>query len=76
MQTNCQKIWGSETSHDINIETEDFEYYICYVTKDYGDHFRDPLVLATSSKSPDAAWEELDRMLAFGARKAGKEWGT
>jgi hypothetical protein len=70
---NCKKIWGSDSNYDLEQETDDYEYYICYVRRDYGDCIGSPLLLATSSKGADAAWTELDKMLDFGARKAEAE---
>lgn len=63
IQANCKIIWGSQNDYDIDIETDDYLNYACYVKADYGLSFG-PFLTATSlCPSSEAAWARLDRML-------------
>jgi hypothetical protein len=70
---NCKKIWGSDSVYDLEQETDDYKYYLCLVRKEYDNCFGSPLIFTTSHNGPDAAWADIDRMLAFRVRKAEAE---
>lgn len=57
---NCKKIWGADSDLDISIETDDWEYYYCYVKR--ADCPGDVLALSMGT-GEDGAWAELDKTL-------------
>jgi len=69
IEANCQKIWGADKEFDIDIETDDYEYYQCFVRQDHGLSFGPTLVITSVRGGPDRAWNELDRMLRLWARQ-------
>jgi hypothetical protein len=73
IQANCKKIWGAEKDFELDIETDDYEYYSCLVREDRGDSFGPPLTMTSLCYGEDRAWDELDRMLSLWARQADGE---
>jgi hypothetical protein len=69
IEANCKIIWGSNCEYHLNIETDDWVNYICFVKKDFGDSFGPPLTMTSACRSSEAAWAELDRMLELWARQ-------
>jgi len=65
---NCTIIWGAG-EYDIDIETDDYVNYICYVKRDFGNAFGPPLTVTAVCSSSEQAWSELDRMLTVWARQ-------
>jgi hypothetical protein len=69
IEANCKIIWGSDSDYDLEIETDDWEFYSCHVRKDFGDSYGAPLTMTSLCPSSEAAWNELDRMLALLAKQ-------
>lgn len=69
IEANCKVIWGNAFEYDLDIETDDYVNYICFVKKDYGTSFGSPLTMTCVCRSSEAAWAELDRMLRLWARQ-------
>lgn len=69
IESNCKKIWGADKEFDIIIETDDYQYYLCFVRQDYGLSFGPTLVMTNVCNGSDRAWNELDRMLRLWARQ-------
>jgi hypothetical protein len=68
IEDNCKTIWGGSTEYDLEFETDDYEYYVCLVRKDYGTSFGPPLLMTGICPSIEAAAREMDRMLLLMAR--------
>ena len=68
IQANCEIIWG-KGDYDIDVETDDWEYYSGVVKKDFGTELGPPLTLTGLCQSSEQAWGELDRMLGAWARQ-------
>jgi len=62
IQANCRIIWG-EGDYDLDIYADDYEYYSCWVKRDFGLSFGPPLTGTGLCSSPEKAWNEFDRML-------------
>lgn len=69
IEANCKTIWGSDSEYDLELETDDYITYICFVRKDFGDHFGPPLTMTDVCPSDETAWAELDRMLELWAKQ-------
>src|SRR5271156_4866994 len=69
IEANCMIIWGNDCEYDLDIETDDYVNYMCYVKKDFGDSFGPPLMISSLCRSSEAAWAELDRMLELWAKQ-------
>ena len=69
IKSNCKKIWGADKEFEINIETGDYHYYLCFVRQDHGFSFGPTLVMTNVCNGSDRAWNELDRMLRLWARQ-------
>lgn len=67
IQANCKTIWGDHNDYDLDVETDDYVNYACYVKADYGLSFGPPLTATSLCPSEAAAWAELDRMLELWA---------
>lgn len=67
IEANCKKIWGAHKYFDIDIETDDYEYYLCVVKEDHGLSFSPPMTMITLFYGGDRALDELDRMLRLWA---------
>ena len=67
IEANCKIIWGGDSEYDLELETDDYEYYSIVVRKDHGDSFGAPLTMTNLCSSKDRAWAELDRMLGLWA---------
>lgn len=65
IEANCKIIWGDDSEYDLNIETDDEINYACHVKKDFRDSFGPPLTMTSVCRSSEAAWAELDSMLAL-----------
>ena len=61
IQANCRIIWG-EGDYDLDIYADDYEYYSCWVKRDFGLSFGPPLTGTGLCSSPEKAWNEFDRM--------------
>lgn len=68
IEASCKTIWGDAYDYDLDIETDDYITYICFVKKDFGDSLGPPLIMTNVCNSDNAAWAELDRMLELWAR--------
>jgi hypothetical protein len=66
IEANCKIIWGDD-DYDLEIDTDDYLNDTCSVKKDCGLSFGPPLTMIPLLPSSEAAWAELDRMLAFRA---------
>lgn len=55
-------IW-SEGDYDIDIETNDDEWYYCCVKKDLGTELGPPLKTSKAAESSEQAWDELEKEL-------------
>jgi hypothetical protein len=68
---NCKKIWGADKDFDLNIDYEEgFDKdCACSVREDHGLSFGPWLTMTNWCSGPDAAWNELDRMLGLWARQ-------
>lgn len=60
LQAYSKIIWG-DGDYYFDQETDDFEYYICWVRR--GFISGKPLTGTVVCHGPDAAWRELERML-------------
>ncbi len=69
IQRNCRLLWG-DGNYELDIETDDWLTYYCYVRKDFGLHFGPLLTMTGACNSSENAWRELDRMLAAMAQQA------
>jgi hypothetical protein len=67
IQNNCRAIWG-DGNYELDIETDNWMDWYCYVRKDYGLSFGDLLWMAGPCNSPEETWGELDRGLAARAQ--------
>jgi hypothetical protein len=65
---NCKLIWGKDDDYDLDIETDDWVTYTCYVKRIVEGVPGPLLMLAMASPSREAAWAELDRMLELQAK--------
>ena len=72
VEANCKIIWGSDCEYDLDIETDDWETWSCWVKKDYGLSFGPPIWGTSLCRSSEAAWQELDETLQSWASQ-GKE---
>ena len=68
IQANCRIIWGND-DYDLDISTDDWEWYSCSVQKDFGTELGPPLTMTGLCNSSEKAWAELDRMLDVWARQ-------
>ncbi|KAF2117873.1 hypothetical protein BDV96DRAFT_405626 [Lophiotrema nucula] len=68
IEANCKKIWGANKDFDFDVESDDYEFYFCYVREDFGDMFGRLLAATFSYRGLEGAWNELDRMLRHMAR--------
>ncbi len=67
IQRNCGIIWGTG-DYDLDVETDDWVNWNASVKRDY--MYYGPLLTMTSCcHSPEAAWNELDRMLSLWANQ-------
>ena len=58
IQASCKIIWGDHY-YDLDLETDDYEYYSVVVKKDFGDSFGPPLTMTPFCHGQEAAWTEL-----------------
>ena len=71
IQASCAIIWGaSEYGYEVEVETDDYEWYYGQVQKDHGLSFGEPLLFSTGCRSSEEGWQELERMLALLAKQA------
>jgi hypothetical protein len=77
MYENCKVIWGMEFNCDISVKSSgpyDYtEYWTYYVRKDFDIRFGDVLVATPEYCSEKRACDEMERMLAFGARQKQRQ---
>ncbi|KAI0804126.1 hypothetical protein GGR55DRAFT_333716 [Xylaria sp. FL0064] len=73
MQANCRAIWGNG-NYDLDCEG-DYEggTWLCFVKQDYGLEYGPLLIMTLPAATPEQAWEELERMLNYGAEKARRK---
>jgi hypothetical protein len=76
MHNNCKTIWGDHCNYDIFCETGDHEYWIYYVKEDFDFKFGEVLLLISPIRTEEAACDEMERMLAFGAREKPRQRTT
>lgn len=77
IQDLCRTIWGNwDYDYELDIETDDYEEYQCFVKKDYGTAFGDPLTATMLCKGEEGAWSELERMLEHMAAQVQKKAAT
>jgi hypothetical protein len=63
IQANLKTIYCAHRKFDTWAETDDWEYYLCYLREDLGDRFGNILLTTTSDNGPDGAWKELGGIL-------------
>ncbi|RFU32614.1 hypothetical protein B7463_g3747, partial [Scytalidium lignicola] len=68
IEANCRVIWG-DGDYELDIETDDWDTWYCFVRKDFGLHFGPPLTMTGMCNSQKQAWSELERMLDVWARQ-------
>ncbi|KAF2793565.1 hypothetical protein K505DRAFT_375244 [Melanomma pulvis-pyrius CBS 109.77] len=68
IQEYCKKIWGADKDFDLDIETDDYENYLCLVREDRGLSFGPVLTMTSLCYGPKEAWHELERMLYLWAK--------
>lgn len=66
---SCKKIWGADKDFDLDIETDDWEHYVCYVREDLTFSLG-PILAMEMGDGPDRPWIELERKLGLCARDA------
>lgn len=71
IQNNCNIIWGSDTTYDLDAEIGYCEKYS--LKKDYGDRLGWHLTMKVLCNGINAAWEELGWMLGIWANKVQRE---
>jgi hypothetical protein len=64
IQANCAKIWGAHRAYELDIQTDDYKHYQCFVREDFGDEYSTPLIMTLLCTGEEAAWHELDCMLS------------
>lgn len=68
LQANCALIFGNQVDYyDIDIETEDWEYYHIFVKRDFGDKIGPP-IYTVQGYGEKKVWAKLERGLAELAR--------
>lgn len=65
---NCKIIWG-DCDYDLGLETDDYDYYLAFVRKDYGFKFGDILCMVAATGGPDNVCAQLDQKLSEVARR-------
>jgi len=65
IEANCRIIWGNGSEYELDIETDDYVNYSCYVRRDFGTSFGPALMIAIAHGSSERALAELDRMLGL-----------
>jgi hypothetical protein len=69
IEANCKIIWGNDSEYDLEMETDDYVHYYCFVRKDFGSSFGPILTMTNVCNSSEAACTELDRMLELWANQ-------
>ncbi|KAM3560912.1 hypothetical protein BBAD15_g7986 [Beauveria bassiana D1-5] len=68
IKRNCELIWGIG-DYDLDVETDDWVNYVASVKRDYISYYGPLLTMTPCCPSPEAAWNELDRMLSLWAKQ-------